>query len=157
MKFFSILLIASLSAVNIYSKEELKISKYFTLKDAIKSSTATRYKINNYPSLQKKENIIYTGEKMDKVRSVLKKDINITSWYRGATLNQKVRGAKNSQHKDGLAVDFRIVGSTTGIKRKLDEAGVSYDQLIYYPKQNRLHISFKPNKKYDRRQYLVKK
>lgn len=31
------------------------------------------------------------------------------------------------------------------------------DQLIYYPKQNRVHISFKKSKRQERKQYLIKK
>ncbi|MGL4868097.1 MAG: D-Ala-D-Ala carboxypeptidase family metallohydrolase, partial [Cetobacterium sp.] len=72
-------------------------------------------------------------------------------------LNKKVHGAKNSQHTTGFAVDFKINGAAKNIKTKLAKANISYDQLIYYPKQNRVHISFKKNKAKERHQYFVKR
>lgn len=154
-KLFTIF-IAILSFTTLYAQENLQISKSFFLNDAIKSYTANKYKINNFPSSEKKKNIIYTAHRMDVIKHSLNKEINITSWYRNKTLNQKVKGAKNSQHQEGLAIDFKIVGNNSNIKKKLDKINISYDQLIYYPKQNRIHISFKSIKKEERNQYLIK-
>ena len=143
-----------LASTTIYSKENLQISKYFNLRDATKSSTAQRYKINNYPT--NKSNLIYAANRLDKIKETLKKEIYITSWYRGERLNKKVKGAKNSQHKDGLAIDFKINGNAKLIKSKLDMADISYDQLIFYKKQNRVHISFNKNIDKERNQFLLR-
>ncbi|MGL4358737.1 D-Ala-D-Ala carboxypeptidase family metallohydrolase [Cetobacterium sp.] len=152
MKF--LLLLSLLCSVSLYGKENLQISKYFKLKDATKSATAQRYKINNLP--KSNTNVIYAAKRLDKVKEILKKDIYITSWYRGDLLNKKVKGVKNSQHKDGLAIDFKINGSAKTIKSKLDKANISYDQLIYYRKQNRVHISFNKNISKERNQYILR-
>ncbi|MGL5797776.1 MAG: D-Ala-D-Ala carboxypeptidase family metallohydrolase [Cetobacterium sp.] len=152
-----VLITILLFSINIFGKDSNKISKHFKFKDATKSNTAQKYRIKNLPKSSNKNNIIYTAKRMDKVKEVLKKDIIVTSWYRTPLLNKKVHGAKNSQHTTGFAVDFKINGAAKNIKTKLAKANISYDQLIYYPKQNRVHISFKKNKAKERHQYFVKR
>lgn len=149
-----ILLCIGCSSVDMKNR---KISRYFTLKEATFSSTAKRYKIKNIPSNSEYGNIVYTAKRMDEVRRVLKTEIYVTSWYRNKKINKKVKGSDDSYHRKGMAVDFRIKGSSRSVKKKLDKAKLSYDQLIYYPKQNRLHISFKKNKSWERKQYIIKK
>lgn len=150
----TMLLYISCSSVDIRDK---KISKYFTLKEATYSSTAKKYKIKNIPSNSEYKNIIYTATRMDEVRQALKTQIYVTSWYRSEKINKKVKGSSDSYHREGLAVDFKIKGEAKYIKKKLDKAKVSYDQLIYYPKQNRVHINFKKSKKQERKQYFIKR
>ena len=132
-----------------------RISKHFVLKEAISSYTARKYKINNTPSSSEYKNIVYTANRMEEVRRVLKTKIYVTSWYRSKKLNQKVNGSYNSYHRKGLAVDFKIKGKAKYIKNKLARAKISYDQLIYYPKQNRIHISFRLSRKKERKQYFI--
>ncbi|MGL5208393.1 D-Ala-D-Ala carboxypeptidase family metallohydrolase [Cetobacterium sp.] len=148
------LLCISCSSIDIKNR---KISKYFTLKEAIYSNTAKKYGIKNNPSSSDYKNILYTAIRMDEVRKALRTQVYITSWYRNKKVNRKVKGNSRSYHRKGLAVDFKIKGKAKYIKNKLDKAKVSYDQLIYYPKQNRVHISFKKSKRQERKQYLIKK
>ncbi|WP_407536432.1 D-Ala-D-Ala carboxypeptidase family metallohydrolase [Cetobacterium somerae] len=148
------LLCVSCSSVNM---QDRKISKYFRLKEAIYSNTAKKYGIKNIPSNSEYKNIIYTATRMDEVRKALKTQVYVTSWYRNKNVNKKVKGSSNSYHRAGLAVDFKIKGKAKYIRKKLDKAKISYDQLIYYPRQNRMHISFKKSKMQERKQYLVKR
>lgn len=149
-----VLLCVSCSSVDMRDR---KISKYFTLKEATYSSTAKKYGIKNIPSNSEYKNIVYTANRMDEVRKVLKTQVYITSWYRNRQVNKKVKGSSNSYHRAGLAVDFKINGKTKYIKNKLDKAKISYDQLIYYSRQNRIHISFKKLEREERKQYLIKR
>lgn len=149
-----VLLCVSCSSVDMRDR---KISKYFTLKEATYSSTAKKYGIKNIPSNSEYKNIIYTANRMDEVRKTLKTRVYITSWYRNKKVNKKVNGSNNSYHRNGLAVDFKIKGKAKYIKNKLNKAKISYDQLIYYPRQNRIHISFKKSKRQERKQYLIKR
>lgn len=148
------LLCVSCSSVDIRNR---KISRYFTLKEALNSNVAKKYRIQNIPSNSEYKNIIYTAGRMDEVRRALKTRIYVTSWYRNKKVNKKVRGSKNSYHRKGLAVDFKIKGKAKYIRKRLDKARVSYDQLIYYPRQNRVHISFKKVKRQERKQYFIKR
>lgn len=132
-----------------------KISKYFTLEESIRSNVALKYKIKNNPSNAEYKNIIYTAKRMDEVRKALKTKIYVTSWFRSEKVNKKVGGSKNSYHLKGLAVDFKTDGKAKDIKKKLDRAKISYDQLIYYPNQNRVHISFRESKRKERKQYFL--
>ena len=148
------LLCISCSSVDMRDR---KISKYFTLKEATYSSTAKKYGIKNIPSNSEYKNIVYTANRMDEVRKALKARVYITSWYRNKKVNKRVKGSTDSYHRNGLAVDFKIKGKAKYINNKLSKAKISYDQLIYYPKQNRVHISFKKSKRQERKQYLVKR
>ena len=148
------LLCISCSSVDMRDR---KISKYFTLKEATYSSTAKKYGIKNIPSNSEYKNIVYTANRMDEVRKALKTPVYITSWYRNKKVNKRVNGSSDSYHRNGLAVDFKIKGKAKYIKNKLNKAKISYDQLIYYSKQNRVHISFKKSKRQERKQYLVKR
>lgn len=148
------LLCISCSSVDMRDR---KISKYFTFKEATYSNTAKKYRIKNIPSSLEYKNIVYTASRMDEVRKALKTRIYVTSWYRNKNVNKKVKGSSNSYHRKGLAVDFRIKSKAKYIKKKLDKAKISYDQLIYYPRQNRVHISFKKSKRQERKKYLIKR
>ncbi|MEG0237751.1 MAG: D-Ala-D-Ala carboxypeptidase family metallohydrolase [Cetobacterium sp.] len=150
----AMLLCISCSSVDM---KDRKISKYFTLKEATYSRIAKKYGIKNIPSSSEYKNIVYTASRMDEVRKALKTQIYVTSWYRNKKVNRKVKGSSESYHRKGLAVDFKIKGKAKYIRKKLDKAKISYDQLIYYPRQNRIHISFKKSKRQERKQYFIKR
>lgn len=132
-----------------------KISRYFTAREALSSSTAKKYKIKNVAKGGDRENIYYAARRMDQVRKVLKEPIYVSSWYRCKKVNKKVGGSKTSGHLDGLAVDFRVKSNPKYVYSKLKRGKVSYDQLIYYPYQRRLHIGFKKNWRLERNQYMI--
>lgn len=133
-----------------------KISRYFTAREALYSSTGNRYGIKNKVKGNARENIYYTARRMDRVRAVLKEPIHVTSWYRNTKINKKVGGSRSSAHREGLAVDFRVKSNPRYVYTKLKKKNVSFDQLIYYPRQRRLHISFKRNWRAERNQYFIR-
>lgn len=58
------------------------------------------------------QNIIALAERLEDVRKLLGKPMNITSWYRPEPFNSRAGGASQSQHLYGGAVDFWCDGET---------------------------------------------
>jgi uncharacterized protein YcbK (DUF882 family) len=58
-------------------------------------------------------NIIELAKNLQVLRDAVAKPISITSGYRSPERNAKVKGAKNSQHIKGTAVDLKVKGMTT--------------------------------------------
>lgn len=145
----------SCSSASINKNE--KISRYFTMGQAIDSTLAKKYKIKNIPNNRQKMNIRYTAKRLDEVRRLLGRPIYITSWYRSKAVNKKARGVGTSAHQDGLAVDFMLKKGKAGWKEfnKIKKKMSTYDQLIYYPKRGHLHIGFRANKSRDRRETMI--
>jgi uncharacterized protein YcbK (DUF882 family) len=57
-------------------------------------------------------NIIELIKNLQVLRDEVNRPISITSGYRSPEHNAKVKGAKNSQHIYGLAVDLKVQGMT---------------------------------------------
>lgn len=125
---------------------ENKLSPHFTLAEAIRSDTAKRLGVDNYPdSDEDLATLGRTAMKMELVRTILgSAPITVSSWYRNSRVNQAVGGVNNSQHKLGEAVDFSAAkfGSHKDIVKQLiaHKETILYDQLILEP--NWVHISF---------------
>ena len=84
-------------------------SDYFTLQEFIKSSTATRLKIDNTPNAEIVRNLEYGVQMvLDPLRRIHQKPIIITSGFRCAKLNKAVGGVTNSWHTKGNAADIQI-------------------------------------------------
>ena len=71
-----------------------------------------------------KKNIIEMIQNLQVIRDEVKVPISITSGYRSPEHNAKVKGAKDSQHVKGTAVDFKV----QGLKPK--EVAVIVERLI---------------------------
>jgi uncharacterized protein YcbK (DUF882 family) len=71
-----------------------------------------------------KKNIIEIIHNLQVIRDEVKLPISITSGYRSPEHNAKVKGAKDSQHVKGTAVDFKV----EGLKPK--EVAVIVERLI---------------------------
>ncbi|MDU1911047.1 D-Ala-D-Ala carboxypeptidase family metallohydrolase [Fusobacterium sp.] len=140
----------------------MQISKYFTERESTVSATGERLKIKNIPSRDERDNILYTASRMDIIREYLGIPLIVLSWFRCEELNTAVKGSKTSAHRFGMAVDVYSNKMTSkDIYNKLIEAQtkeiIQFDQLIYYPKQNFVHIGFKLNKDQERKMYFVNK
>lgn len=84
-------------------------SEFFTLRELIKSSTASRYHINNSPTEEIVRNLQYGVDMvLDPLRRLYGKPIIITSGYRCTELNKKVGGVTNSWHTQGNAADIHV-------------------------------------------------
>lgn len=134
-----------------------RISRFFTMGEAVHSDFAKKHKIKNIPNSRERINIRYTALRMDEVRVILKRPLVVTSWFRSSKLNKAIGGSKTSAHRDGLAVDVLLKKGKAGrreyelVKKKMS----SYDQLIYYPKKGHLHVGFRRNKYEERRQNMI--
>jgi putative chitinase len=84
------------------------VSKYFTVGEV------TKYSKNRIPTDNTiKNNIIKLAQELDKAREFIKLPLIVTSWYRPPAVNASVRGATNSQHLYGKAVDLQCKGMST--------------------------------------------
>ncbi len=140
----------------------MKISRYFDEKETTVSATGEKLKIKNTPNRDEKDNILYTASRMDVIREYLGVPLIVLSWFRSEELNTAVKGSKTSAHRFGLAVDvYSTKMNSKDIYNKLIEAQtkgrIQFDQLIYYPKQNFVHIGFKLNKDHERKMYFISK
>lgn len=84
-------------------------SEFFTLNELTKSSTASRYHIDNTPSAEIIQNLQYGVDMvLDPLRRLYGKPIIITSSYRCPELNKRVGGVANSWHTQGNAADIHV-------------------------------------------------
>ncbi|MFW6300524.1 MAG: D-Ala-D-Ala carboxypeptidase family metallohydrolase [Oceanicaulis sp.] len=132
-----------------------QITKHFTWREATHSDTAERKGLKNDPPVTAQGAIEVAAEGMEAVRSICgDQPIQVTSWYRSPEVNAAVGGSPTSDHITGYAVDFRAVDrNALTCARAIEASPLIFDQLIWYPGQNRLHISFAPG---NRREVLTK-
>ena len=110
-------------------------------------TTVTRTGLPNHPNQQQIWNIAATRQKMDEVRRILGKAVNVNSWFRSPEVNRAVGGAATSAHLTGFAVDCWVKGMTNEeVGNALDKAGIKYDQFIdeFDGSKYWWHISFDP-------------
>lgn len=101
-------------AIN-WNNPESKITPNFTVHEA---TFLPSWKIHHIPNEDEKLNILETAKAMEKIRDFLKTPINIHCWirpnsvncptsqYHGKDYNAHVKGAKQSAHIAGKAVDW---------------------------------------------------
>lgn len=122
------------------------MTKHFKLREALKSSTADKLKLDNTPNDKQLIAIAHTADQMELVRSTLNNQpILVSSWFRNEMVNKAVGGVGNSDHISGYAVDFNCpsFGSVTAICQAIIGSGLKFDQLIWeYGRW--VHISFAP-------------
>jgi putative chitinase len=115
------------------------LSEHFSLKEMIKSETATRKGIDNSPSPDHLANLMEVCKHiLEPVRKHFNKPVQINSAYRGPKLNAAVGGSAKSQHVNGQAVDFEIDGLANPELAKWVSENCDFDQLIlefYNPKE----------------------
>lgn len=89
------------------------------------------------------ENIVDTASQLEQYRTYLgNRAIIITSWYRNPQRNKRVKGAKNSRHLYGDAVDFYCLHlSTFQIYELLDKYHGDKGGLGLY--KQHVHIDFR--------------
>lgn len=136
----------------------MRLSKNFTLEEMTYSDTATRYGYHNYPTTAAIKNLGYlTQNFLQPLRDKLGKAILILSGYRSELVNQKVGGAKTSQHKYGQAVDIQVTSmSPLQLFMYIKESGLDYDQLILErtKKAEWVHVSFTKHNRHQALRYI---
>lgn len=132
----------------------MQLTKHFSLEELTISQAAERSGISNQPTPEILDNLTYTSTQMELVRDLLGTPINVNSAYRSPEVNKLVKGAKNSQHVEGKAVDFisPSFGTPRQIVEKIKGSNIVYDQLIH-EFNSWVHISF--TKHGSRRQTLI--
>lgn len=122
------------------------MSKYFTLGEMTRSTTASKLRISNTPTHDDLPRIHYLMEQcLDPIREAWGRPIGVNSGYRSRLLNDAVGGARNSQHLTGEAADI-TTGSAENNKRLfaiIQQIGVDFDQLIDESNYRWLHVSCK--------------
>lgn len=142
----------------------MKLSRNLTLKEAVKSNTATRLGIDNKPDEWDIENLKAIAENIfQPIRDHFGVPIGVSSGYRGKDLNKAIGGSKYSQHMTGeaLDIDADIHGKVTNADIfKFVKNNLHWDQMIWEfgddEEPNWVHISYKPsggNRKQIKRAY----
>lgn len=129
----------------------MQLSKNLSLKEAIKSNTATRLGISNTPEDWEIKNLIAVAENIfQPIRDHFGVPIGVSSGYRSKELNKAIGGSKYSQHMIGeaLDIDADIYGGVTNaeifnyVKKNLE-----WDQMIWEFGDDKepdwVHISYK--------------
>ena len=88
---------------------------------------------------------------LEPLRARIGKPVRVTSGYRSSAANAAIPGAsRTSQHPRGEAVDIVVDGmSSRELCRALLDAGVPFDQVIWYDADRHVHVSFtarRPNR-----------
>lgn len=144
----------------------IRVSKHISLDEAIKSPTANSLKIDNTPTPEILEAMRKVANNcFEPIREHFGIPLMVTSFYRCEKLNKAIKGAKNSQHLKGEAIDF--VAQHTYSDKNLEilnwaKDNLNYDQLIneYPDAKGRpcwIHISFAKDVNNNRKQFLVVK
>lgn len=123
---------------------------YFSVLEFYYSATAKAANIINYPEPSdvgevNRALLKLTEMVMDPLRAWIGKRIYITSGYRCKQLNTLVGGSVSSQHMAGQACDFTVPDYSARQMQTLyyNMARMyDYDQLIYYPRKNIIHVSY---------------
>lgn len=147
--------------------------KYFTIKELVRSTVASKAKINNTPTDTHKQHLIELVEKLlDPLRGEWEEycktnhlgnpGIRVNSGYRSKQLNEAIGGAKNSAHMLGYAADIEpINGNMNEFQEWIRKAITKYnwDQLIFEkPKAgiaSWIHIGYKNKDNEQRRQMFT--
>ena len=121
----------------------MQLTRHFTLEQLTCSETAECEQIDNTPGPEAIGNLGRLAKGLEQVQALLGHSLEISSGYRCPALNQRVGGAKTSQHTLGMAADFTCggFGPPLAIVKVLRESDIDFDQCILeYGRW--VHISF---------------
>ncbi|MDR1756089.1 MAG: peptidase M15 [Culturomica sp.] len=114
-----------------------KISLNLTLAEAVKIQNAIRAGLDNVPSAEELERMVYVANRIfEPVRHAVCGDrpLAVTSFFRSPAVNRLVGGSSNSQHCKGEAMDLDADVYGNGGNRSIFEYirdHLSFDQLIW--------------------------
>jgi uncharacterized protein YcbK (DUF882 family) len=109
--------------------------------------------LDNTPNAQELANLQRLAEFLETVKTTLgNKPIMINSAFRSKAVNDAVGSKDSSQHRQGLAADFRVPGMVPdAVVRAIIAANLPFDQIIReFDAWTHISISDKP-----RRQALI--
>ena len=128
--------------------------KYFSYSEFFKSDVAEKHQVKNIPDDAQLSQVLGNIKALvlnvlDPLRARIGRPIIITSGYRSQRVNNLVGGSKTSQHMLGKAADIHIQGYTPqqmDIVYQTIQMCYDFDQLIFYPSKNIIHVSWNGNK-----------
>ena len=126
------------------------MTPHFTLAELTHTDHRT---LDNTPDAQQLANLQRLAEFLETVKTTLGgKAVIITSGYRSKAVNDAVGSKDTSQHRQGLAADFRVPGmAPDAVVRAIISAKLPFDQIIReYDAWTHISIADKP-----RRQALI--
>lgn len=123
----------------------MNLSEHFTFEELTFSEVADRLGWNNDPPDRIAENLKFLAGRLEEVRLLLKAPMRITSGYRSPVVNDAVGGSVTSQHRFGLAADFKCpsFGTPAEVVDAIMTSDMQFDQLI--DEYSWIHISFVRN------------
>jgi hypothetical protein len=138
------------------SRDDQKVSTWFSWAETWHSELAERHGIDNRPPQDTIPAIKATAERMDRVRETLGYPVLVSSWYRCLRLNRLLGSSDTSQHVQGRAVDFRCpsFGKPEMVWKFLRQMRqqLGIDQLILEfanrPSGGWVHVSFTDQPRY---------
>lgn len=127
------------------------MSKYFSLSELTRSTTALKEGIPNDPNEAQIKDLKRLMDYLDKVREAFGKAIIVTSGFRSLRLNKRIGGAPESQHMKGQAADIRPhdIKELRQLFASIRRVG-GFDQLILEEPEGRtpwIHVSIAPANK----------
>lgn len=128
--------------------------KYFSYSEFFKSDAADKHQVNNIPDDMPLSHVLgninaLVVNILDPLRAMIGHPIIITSGYRNQRVNELVGSSKTSQHLSGKAADIHIQGYTPqqmDMVYRTIQMYYDFDQLIFYPTKNIIHISWNGDK-----------
>lgn len=122
--------------INWHKFIKMKIGKYLSLQECIKSDTAIRKAIDNKPQGNEISAMIkLCAWVYDDVCEHFNCKIPVTSFYRSDKLNKAIGGSATSQHCKGEAIDIDCDTLTSGLTNKIVfnyiKNNLTFDQLIW--------------------------
>jgi phosphoribosylaminoimidazole-succinocarboxamide synthase len=134
------------------------ISTHITYAEAIHSDTAKRLGISNIPTEEHLARMRTLAAKVfEPLRQHFDVPIYVSSFFRTAALNKALKGAKNSQHMLGEAMDIdaeKYGGITNKAIFEFIRDNLEYDQLLWEfgtdVEPDWVHVSYtttRPNRK----------
>ena len=137
----------------------MRLSKNFSLKELIKSETATRKGINNNPNEDNIENLQRLCDHvLQPVRDHFGKVVSVSSGFRSPELCVAIGSSLTSQHSKAEAADFEVLGVDNAEVADWVHKNCETDQLIleFYtpgePNSGWIHASYVPFQR--RAQYM---
>ena len=105
------------------------MTPHFSLAELTRTDHRT---LDNSPDPAALANLQRLAEFLERVREVLGgKPVMVNSAFRSKAVNDAVGSKDTSQHRLGLAADFRVPGmSPDAVVRAVMASGLAYDQLI---------------------------
>ena len=124
------------------------MSKYFSLSELTRSSTALKEGIANDPNEAQIKDLYRLMDYLDRVREAFGKAIIVTSGFRSPKLNKHIGGSLTSQHVKGQAADIRPhdIKELRKLFATIRKVG-GFDQLILEEPAGRtpwIHVSINP-------------